>query len=54
MFFSFCMAGEKRQAPEEYLRIGRFREGMLAWEQLRRLLAGGPHHLAAAGSGEHD
>jgi hypothetical protein len=48
------MAGEKRQAPDEYLRIGRLREGMRAWEHLWRLLAGGPHRLAAAGSGQHD
>jgi hypothetical protein len=32
LVFSFSMAGEKRQAPEEYLRIGRLREdaGMAA------------------------
>ena len=32
-----------RQAPEEYLRIGRLREEMRAWARLWRLLAGGPH-----------
>ena len=49
LFFSFSTADEKLHAPNEYLRIRRLREGMRAWEQLWRLLADGPHRLAAAG-----
>jgi acetylornithine deacetylase/succinyl-diaminopimelate desuccinylase-like protein len=49
LFFSFSTADEKLHAPNEYLRIRRLREGMRAWEQLWRLLAAGPHRLAAAG-----
>jgi acetylornithine deacetylase/succinyl-diaminopimelate desuccinylase-like protein len=49
LFFSFSTADEKLHAPNEYLRIRRLREGMGAWEQLWRLLAAGPHRLAAAG-----
>jgi acetylornithine deacetylase/succinyl-diaminopimelate desuccinylase-like protein len=52
LFFSFSTADEKLHAPNEYLRIRRLREGMLAWEQLWRQLAAGPHRLAPAnGSG---
>jgi acetylornithine deacetylase/succinyl-diaminopimelate desuccinylase-like protein len=47
LFFSFSTADEKIHAPNEYLRIRRLREGMRAWEQLWRLLASGPYHLAA-------
>jgi acetylornithine deacetylase/succinyl-diaminopimelate desuccinylase-like protein len=53
LFFSFSTADEKLHAPNEYLRIRRLKEGMRAWEQLWRLLADGPHRLAADGSG-HD
>jgi acetylornithine deacetylase/succinyl-diaminopimelate desuccinylase-like protein len=49
LFFSFSTADEKLHAPNEYLRIRRLREGMRAWEQLWRLLAAGPHRLAAVG-----
>jgi acetylornithine deacetylase/succinyl-diaminopimelate desuccinylase-like protein len=48
LFFSFSTADEKLHAPNEYLRIRRLREGMMAWEQLWRLLAAGPHRLAPA------
>ncbi|HET9896302.1 MAG TPA: dipeptidase [Streptosporangiaceae bacterium] len=51
LFFSFSTADERLHAPDEFLRIRRLREGMRAWEQLWRLLAGGPHRLAAAGGG---
>ncbi len=51
LFFSFSTSDEKLHAPNEYLRIRRLREGMRAWEQLWRLLAAGPHRLAAAGGG---
>ncbi len=55
LFFSFSTADEKLHAPNEYLRIRRLREGMRAWEHLWRLLADGPHRLAAAaGGGQHD
>jgi acetylornithine deacetylase/succinyl-diaminopimelate desuccinylase-like protein len=40
LFFSFSTADEKLHAPNEYMRIRRLREGMRAWEQLWRLLAG--------------
>jgi acetylornithine deacetylase/succinyl-diaminopimelate desuccinylase-like protein len=52
LFFSFSTADEKLHAPNEYLRIRRLKEGMRAWEQLWRLLADGPHRLAAAGAGQ--
>ncbi len=51
LFFSFSTSDENLHAPNEYLRIRRLREGMRAWEQLWRLLADGPHRLAAAGGG---
>jgi acetylornithine deacetylase/succinyl-diaminopimelate desuccinylase-like protein len=51
LFFSFSTSDEKLHAPNEYLRIRRLREGMQAWERLWRLLADGPHRLAAAGDG---
>jgi acetylornithine deacetylase/succinyl-diaminopimelate desuccinylase-like protein len=54
LFFSFSTADEKLHAPDEYLRISRLREGMRAWEQLWRLLADGPHRLAATGGGSDD
>jgi acetylornithine deacetylase/succinyl-diaminopimelate desuccinylase-like protein len=54
LFFSFSTADEKLHAPNEFLRIPRLREGMRAWEQLWRLLAAGPHALAAAGQGASD
>jgi len=34
-------------APKEFFRIRRLREGMRAREELRRLLADGPHRLAS-------
>jgi acetylornithine deacetylase/succinyl-diaminopimelate desuccinylase-like protein len=52
LFFSFSTADEKLHAPDEYLRISRLREGMRAWEQLWRLLADGPHRLAAHRRGQ--
>ncbi len=45
LFFSFSTADELLHAPNEFLRIGRIREGMRAWEQLLRLLADGEHRL---------
>jgi acetylornithine deacetylase/succinyl-diaminopimelate desuccinylase-like protein len=48
LFFSFSTADEKLHAPNEFMRIRRLREGMRAWEHLWRLLASGPHRLAAA------
>ena len=45
LFFSFSTADEKLHAPNEFMRIARLREGMLAWEQLWRLLAEGEHRL---------
>jgi acetylornithine deacetylase/succinyl-diaminopimelate desuccinylase-like protein len=48
LFFSFSTADEKLHAPNEFMRIRRLREGMRAWEHLWRLLAAGPHRLAAA------
>jgi acetylornithine deacetylase/succinyl-diaminopimelate desuccinylase-like protein len=51
LFFSFSTADEKLHAPNEFMRIRRLREGMRAWEQLWRLLAAGPHRLAASGAG---
>ena len=46
LFFSFSTSDEKLHAPNEFMRIRRLREGMRAWEQLWRLLAGGSHRLA--------
>jgi acetylornithine deacetylase/succinyl-diaminopimelate desuccinylase-like protein len=54
LFFSFSTADEKLHAPNEYLRIRRLKEGMRAWEQLWRLLADGPHRLAAVERDPHD
>jgi acetylornithine deacetylase/succinyl-diaminopimelate desuccinylase-like protein len=48
LFFSFSTADEKLHAPNEFMRVRRLREGMRAWEHLWRLLAAGPHRLAAA------
>lgn len=45
LFFSFSTADEKLHAPNEFMRINRFREGMKAWEKLWRLLAAGEHRL---------
>jgi acetylornithine deacetylase/succinyl-diaminopimelate desuccinylase-like protein len=50
LFFSFSTSDEKLHAPNEFMRIRRLREGMRAWEHLWRLLADGPHRLAAAGA----
>jgi acetylornithine deacetylase/succinyl-diaminopimelate desuccinylase-like protein len=41
LFFSFSTADENLHAPNEFLRIGRLREGMRAWEILWRQLAAG-------------
>ena len=38
---------ERLHAPNEFFGIRRLREGMRAWEELRRLLADGPHRLAS-------
>lgn len=46
LFFSFSTADEKLHSPNEYMRIPRLREGMLAWERLWRLLGDGPHRLS--------
>jgi acetylornithine deacetylase/succinyl-diaminopimelate desuccinylase-like protein len=54
LFFSFSTSDEKLHAPNEYLRIRRLKEGMRAWEQLWRLLADGPHRLAAVERDPHD
>jgi len=54
LFFSFSTSDENLHAPNEYLRIARLREGMRAWEQLWRLLADGPHRLAAPGRESND
>jgi acetylornithine deacetylase/succinyl-diaminopimelate desuccinylase-like protein len=54
LFFSFSTSDENLHAPNEYLRINRLREGMRAWEQLWRLLADGPHRLAAPGRESND
>jgi acetylornithine deacetylase/succinyl-diaminopimelate desuccinylase-like protein len=45
LFYSFSTADENLHAPNEFMRIGRLREGMRAWEVLWRL-------LATAGEGE--
>jgi acetylornithine deacetylase/succinyl-diaminopimelate desuccinylase-like protein len=50
LFFSFSIADEKLHAPNEFFRVRRLREGMRAWEVLWRLLASGPHRLAAGGN----
>ncbi len=52
LFFSFSTSDEHLHAPNEFLRIRRLREGMLATEQLWRLLAAGPHRLATGGNGD--
>jgi acetylornithine deacetylase/succinyl-diaminopimelate desuccinylase-like protein len=49
LFFSFSTSDENLHAPNEFLRRNRLPEGMRAWEQLWRLLADGPHRLAALG-----
>ena len=49
LFFSFSTADENLHAPNEFLRTRRLGEGMRAWAQLWRLLAAGPHRLAASG-----
>jgi acetylornithine deacetylase/succinyl-diaminopimelate desuccinylase-like protein len=51
LFFSFSTSDEKLHAPNEFMRIPRLREGMRAWEHLWRLLAEGPHRLAAVAAG---
>jgi hypothetical protein len=38
---------ERLLAPNGFFRIRRLGEGMRAWEELWRLLAGGPHRLAS-------
>lgn len=45
LFFSFSTADERLHAPNEFMRVRRFHEGMRAWEQLWRLLADGEHKL---------
>jgi acetylornithine deacetylase/succinyl-diaminopimelate desuccinylase-like protein len=45
LFFSFSTADELLHAPNEFLRVRRLGEGMLAWESLWRLLAEGEHRL---------
>ena len=45
LFFSFSTADELLHAPNEFLRVRRLGEGMLAWEWLWRLLAEGEHRL---------
>ena len=45
LFFSFSTADENLHAPNEFMRIRRIREGILAWEELWRSLAEGPHRL---------
>lgn len=47
LFFSFSTADEKLHAPNEFMRVRRLREGMVAWEQLWRLLSEGEHRLQA-------
>jgi hypothetical protein len=36
---------ERLHGQNEFFGIRRLREGMRAWEELRRLLADGPHRL---------
>jgi acetylornithine deacetylase/succinyl-diaminopimelate desuccinylase-like protein len=50
LFFSFSTADEKLHAPNEFMRTRRLREGMVAWEELWRLLADGPYRLAGGGA----
>ncbi|MGC8464698.1 MAG: M20/M25/M40 family metallo-hydrolase [Acidimicrobiales bacterium] len=50
LFFSFSTADERLHAPNEFMRVRRFGEGMIAWEQLWRLLANGPHRLSMKGT----
>jgi hypothetical protein len=38
---------ERLHAPNEFFRIRGLRDGMRAWEELRRLLADGPHRPRA-------
>ncbi|HEY3713250.1 MAG TPA: hypothetical protein VGL39_01890 [Jatrophihabitantaceae bacterium] len=38
---------ERLHAPNEFFRVRGPRDGMLAWEELRRLLADGPHPLTS-------
>lgn len=52
LFFSFSTADERLHAPNEYMRIRRFREGLAAWEHLWRLLAEGPHRLKVRENGK--
>lgn len=49
LFFSFATADEKHHAPNEFMRVKRFLEGMRAWEILWRLLAEGPHQIQMKG-----
>jgi acetylornithine deacetylase/succinyl-diaminopimelate desuccinylase-like protein len=48
LFFSFSTADERLHAPGEFLRTRRLAEGVGAWDALLRLLADGPHRLAAS------
>ncbi len=45
LFFSFSTADEKLHAPNEFLRLRRIHEGMLAWDALLTSMADGPHRL---------
>ena len=38
---------DRLHTPNEFFRIHRLREGMRAWEELRRPLADGPRRLAS-------
>ena len=38
---------ERLHAPNEFFRVRGLRDGMRAWEELRRLLADGPHPPAS-------
>ena len=38
---------ERLHAPNEFFRVRGLRGGMRAWEELRRLLADGPHRPAS-------
>ncbi len=38
---------ERLHAPNEFFRVRGLRDGMRAWEELRRLLADGPHRPAS-------
>jgi acetylornithine deacetylase/succinyl-diaminopimelate desuccinylase-like protein len=50
LFFSFSTADERLHAPNEFMRISRLEEGMVAWETLLRLLADGEHRLDTKGT----